>query len=37
MSNFLGRPCRITCVEENNHLVKAALKMGAQIIDQEEK
>ncbi len=37
LSNFLGRPCRIACVEENNHLVKAALKMGARIIDQEEK
>lgn len=38
LSNFLGRPCRVTCVQEdNNHLLKAALKMGAQIIDQEEK
>ena len=38
LSNFLGRECRVTCVEEgNNHLLKAALKMGGQIIDQEEK
>jgi DNA polymerase-3 subunit gamma/tau len=38
LSNFLGRACRVTCVEEgNNHLLKAALKMGGQIIDQEEK
>jgi DNA polymerase-3 subunit gamma/tau len=33
ISNFLGHPCRISCVLEDNHLVKAALKMGAQIID----
>ncbi|MBN2238294.1 MAG: DNA polymerase III subunit gamma/tau [Dehalococcoidales bacterium] len=37
LSNFLGRSCRITCVEEDNHLVKAAIKMGAQKIDREEK
>ncbi|HEY94394.1 MAG TPA: DNA polymerase III subunit gamma/tau [Dehalococcoidia bacterium] len=38
LSNFLGRSCRVSCVQEdNNHLLKAALKMGAQIIDQEEK
>jgi DNA polymerase-3 subunit gamma/tau len=37
ISNYLGRPCRVTCVLEDNHLLKAALKMGAQIIDQEEK
>lgn len=38
LSNFLGRTCRVSCVQEdNNHLLKAALKMGAQIIDQEEK
>jgi DNA polymerase-3 subunit gamma/tau len=39
IGNFLGRPCRIRCTQQrdNNHLVKAALKMGAQIIDVEEK
>ena len=38
MSSFLGRSCRVRCVYEpaNNHLVKAALRMGAQIIDAEE-
>ena len=37
ISNFLGRPCRVRCVSEENHLVKEALRMGAQIIDAEEK
>jgi len=39
IGNFLGHPCRIRCSQqrENSHLVKAALKMGAQIIDVEEK
>ncbi len=39
VSNFLGRTCRIRCVhkEEANHLVEAALKMGAQITNVEEK
>jgi len=39
ISNFLGRPCRVRCLyePEDNHLVNAALKMGAQIIDVEEK
>jgi DNA polymerase-3 subunit gamma/tau len=39
ISSFLGRSCRVRCVyePENNHLVKAALRMGAQIIDAEEK
>ncbi len=39
VSGFLGRSCRVQCVyeHENNHLVKAALKMGAQVIDPEEK
>ncbi len=38
-SSFLGRPCKVRCVyeHENNHLVKAALDMGAQVIDAEEK
>ncbi len=37
LSNFLGFPCRVKCVLEDNHLLKAALKMGAEIIDVEEK
>ena len=39
ISGFLGRSCRLRCVYEpdNNHLVKAALRMGAQPIDAEEK
>ncbi len=37
ISNFLGRSCHIRCVLENNHLVKEALKIGAQITDVEEK
>jgi len=39
VSNFLGHPCHIRCIHqpEDNHLLKAALKMGAQIIDVEEK
>ena len=39
VSSFMGRPCRVRCVHEpeNNHLVKAALRMGAQPIDVEEK
>jgi DNA polymerase III subunit gamma/tau len=38
VSGFLGRPCKVKCVyeHENNHLVKAALNMGAQQIDSEE-
>lgn len=38
VSGFLGRPCQVKCVyeHENNHLVKAALNMGAQQIDSEE-
>jgi DNA polymerase-3 subunit gamma/tau len=36
ISNYLGRPCQVRCILEDNHLVKAALKMGAQIIDSEE-
>ena len=36
ISNFLGRPCHVQCVLEDNHLLKAALKMGAEIIDTEE-
>jgi len=37
ISNFLGYECHIHCVSESNHLIKEALKMGAQIIDVEEK
>lgn len=39
IGHFLGRPCHVRCVHEpeNNHLVKAALKMGAQITKTEEK
>ncbi|MCX7912260.1 MAG: DNA polymerase III subunit gamma/tau [Dehalococcoidales bacterium] len=38
VSNFLGRPCRLRCVyeHENNHLVRAALDLGAQVINTEE-
>ncbi len=36
IGNFLGRSCQIHCVLEDNHLLKEALKMGAQIIDTEE-
>jgi len=36
ISSFLGRPCRVRCVSENNHLVKEALKLGGQIINAEE-
>ncbi|MFC1938706.1 DNA polymerase III subunit gamma/tau [Chloroflexota bacterium] len=38
ISGFLGRPCRLQCVHrpEANHLVEAAIKMGAQITSVEE-
>jgi DNA polymerase-3 subunit gamma/tau len=38
VSNFLGRACRVRCVyeHENNHLVKAALNLGAQVINKTE-
>ena len=38
ISGFLGHPCRVRCVyePENNHLVRAALRMDAQIIDAED-
>ncbi|MDD5288777.1 MAG: hypothetical protein PHY28_06690, partial [Dehalococcoidales bacterium] len=36
ISSFLGHPCRVLCVlENNNNLVKEALKLGAQF-DVEE-
>jgi len=39
ISNFLGRPCHVRCIHkaEDNHLVEAVLKMGAQITSVEEK
>ena len=39
LSHFLGHPCRVRCIHkpENNHLLKAALKIGAEVIDVEEK
>ena len=39
ISSFIGHPCRVRCIyqPEDNHLVEAALNMGAQIIDVEEK
>jgi len=38
ISNFLGHPCHVRCVyePEHDHLLKAALKMGAQIIESED-
>jgi DNA polymerase-3 subunit gamma/tau len=39
ISGFLGRSCRVRCIyePEDNHLVEEVLKIGAQIIDAEEK
>ncbi|MFC1938327.1 DNA polymerase III subunit gamma/tau [Chloroflexota bacterium] len=39
ISSFLGRPCRVRCLyePESNHLVRAVQRMGAQVIDREEK
>jgi len=39
IGNFLGRSCRVRCIyePEADHLLRAALKMGAQIIDVEGK
>ena len=39
IGNFLGRSCHVRCIyqPEDNHLVREAQKMGAQIIDMEEK
>ncbi len=37
ISNFLGRPCHVQCILEENHLLKEALKLGAQITHVEEK
>lgn len=39
VSSFLGRSCRVRCIyePEDNHLVEEALKIGARIIETEEK
>lgn len=39
VSNFLGHPYHVRCIHqpEDNHLLNEALKMGAQIINVEEK
>jgi DNA polymerase-3 subunit gamma/tau len=39
ISNFLGRSCHVRCIyePEDNHLVQAAIKMGAQVTSVEEK
>ena len=39
VSTFLGRPCRVRCIyePEDNHLVKEAQRMGAQVTSVEEK
>ena len=42
VSNFLGRPCQVRCLyepdkPESNHLVQEAIKMGARVINVEEK
>jgi DNA polymerase-3 subunit gamma/tau len=39
ISSFLGHSCRVRCIyePEDNHLIEEALKIGAQIIDTEEK
>jgi DNA polymerase III subunit gamma/tau len=38
ISEFLGHPCTVACIcKPENHLVDAALKMGAQITGVEEK
>jgi DNA polymerase III subunit gamma/tau len=36
ISSFLGRPCQVKCILEENHLVKEALKIGAQITNVVE-
>jgi DNA polymerase-3 subunit gamma/tau len=39
ISGFLGHPCRVRCIHkpENNSLLRAALRMGAQVTGVEEK
>ena len=36
ISNYLGHPCHISCVLEDNHLLKEALKIG-KLIGTEER
>ncbi len=36
LSNFLGHPCHVNCILEDNHLLREALKIGKRI-DVEEK
>jgi len=36
ISAFLGRQCRVRCVSEGNHLVREALRQGAELTDTEE-
>jgi DNA polymerase-3 subunit gamma/tau len=36
ISSFLGRPCQVKCILEENHLVKEALRIGAQITNVVE-
>ncbi len=36
ISNYFGYPCHISCVLEDNHLLREALKIG-KLIDTEEK
>jgi DNA polymerase-3 subunit gamma/tau len=39
ISDFLKRPCRVRCIHkpEDNHLLRAALQIGAQVTSVEEK
>lgn len=39
VSDYLGRQCKIVCIfkPEDNHLVQAAIQMGAQVTSVEEK
>jgi len=39
ISNFLGHPCQVRCIHEpeDNHLVEAAKRIGAQVTSVEEK
>lgn len=37
IGSFLGHPCRIRCILEEDRLLNAAQKMGAEIISVEEK
>ena len=39
LGQFLGRPCQVKCVYEpaENHLVREAQKLGAQVTSVEEK